>query len=334
MKKALEIIVQLIHIHGPMKGDIQEFNKKEILIGRHSTCDLRFPGELNTISRKHALIKREGNRFQILDTSANGLFINGKKEKQAYLRDGDVLIFSTGGPKVSFLTKMDDATDQQQNEQEDKIVTSRPEGNVSVKSSEPDHSPPVQEQHSSAPRENKDSFRHPVEQQDHFYSGFEFNTQEASNPSEAVSQPFLEKTKTPLVIQFGIRLESYKELPITIGKDETCDFILNHPGIEGRHLEFFFQGRHYHVKDITGRNQVLINSNPIHSISRLMPRDKISFSENGPVFQFLDGGRLIEVVSEKKQISEENSDDEGDKNNDAPDSVKKDRASFLKTLFK
>ena len=59
MKKASAIIVQLIHIHGPLKGTIQEFNKNEISIGRHSSCDVKFPGEAITISRKHATIRRE-----------------------------------------------------------------------------------------------------------------------------------------------------------------------------------------------------------------------------------------------------------------------------------
>ena len=54
------------------------------------------------MSRKHAEIIREGNRFKLVDLSANGTFVNGKRVKEVYLKDGDVLTFAEGGPKVSF----------------------------------------------------------------------------------------------------------------------------------------------------------------------------------------------------------------------------------------
>ena len=100
------IIVQLVHIYGPLKGEIQEFSESTILIGRHPSCHVLFPKDVATVSRKHAQIVREGNRFKLIDQSTNGTFVNGKKVKEAYLRDGDVLIFAESGPKVSFLTRM------------------------------------------------------------------------------------------------------------------------------------------------------------------------------------------------------------------------------------
>jgi len=104
--KAPIIVVQLIHIYGPLKGEIQEFSESTILIGRHPSCHVLFPKDVAIVSRRHAQIVREGNRFKLIDQSANGTFVNGKKVKEAYLKDGDVLIFAEGGPKVSFLTKM------------------------------------------------------------------------------------------------------------------------------------------------------------------------------------------------------------------------------------
>ncbi|MDL1967297.1 MAG: FHA domain-containing protein [Deltaproteobacteria bacterium] len=100
------IVVQLVHIHGPLKGEIQEFSESAILIGRHPSCHVLFPKDVAIVSRRHAQIVREGNRFKLIDQSANGTFVNGKKTKEAYLKDGDVLIFAEGGPKVSFLTRM------------------------------------------------------------------------------------------------------------------------------------------------------------------------------------------------------------------------------------
>ncbi|MEA1900057.1 MAG: FHA domain-containing protein [Thermodesulfobacteriota bacterium] len=110
--KAPVIIVQLVHIHGPLKGEIQEFSESTILIGRHPSCHVLFPKDVAIVSRRHAQIFREGNRFKLIDQSTNGTFVNGKKVKEAYLRDGDVLIFAEGGPKVSFLTKVVERQDE------------------------------------------------------------------------------------------------------------------------------------------------------------------------------------------------------------------------------
>jgi pSer/pThr/pTyr-binding forkhead associated (FHA) protein len=110
MKTPPAIVVQIVHIHGPHKGDIQEFTGDAITIGRHPSCHVRFPADLTAVSRKHAEIVREGNRFKILDkNSTNGTFINGKKISEAFLKDGDVIAFAETGPKVSFLTQMQES---------------------------------------------------------------------------------------------------------------------------------------------------------------------------------------------------------------------------------
>lgn len=106
MKRPPDIIVKLIHIKGPMKGNIQEFYEGRISIGRHPSYHLHFPPDLDIVSRDHAEIIREGNKFKLVDHSANGTFVNGKGIKEIYLKNGDVLEFSKGGPKVSFLTEI------------------------------------------------------------------------------------------------------------------------------------------------------------------------------------------------------------------------------------
>lgn len=102
------IVVQLVHIEGPLKGEIQDFLESEISIGRHPSCQVQFPKDLTIISRKHAHIIREGNRFKLTDQSTNGTFLNGKRVTEAYLKSGDVLIFAEDGPKVSFLTRIEE----------------------------------------------------------------------------------------------------------------------------------------------------------------------------------------------------------------------------------
>lgn len=101
------IVVQLVHIEGPLKGEIQEFFDQEILIGRFPHCQVLFPAGFDTVSRNHAKIIREGNRFKLIDSSTNGTFVNGKRITEHYLKSGDVIAFAADGPKLSFLTQVD-----------------------------------------------------------------------------------------------------------------------------------------------------------------------------------------------------------------------------------
>jgi pSer/pThr/pTyr-binding forkhead associated (FHA) protein len=105
-KRPPQIVVQLVHIAGPMKGQIQNFTEGVITIGRHPSCKMRLPADLTTVSRQHAEIVRDGNQFRLIDHSANGTFVNGKRATEVVLKSGDVLEFSEQGPKVSFLAEI------------------------------------------------------------------------------------------------------------------------------------------------------------------------------------------------------------------------------------
>ena len=98
-----EILVQIVHIDGPRKGQIDELSGSRISIGRDPSSDVAFPNEARMVSRKHAEIKREGNRFLLVAYGKNGCFVNGEQVEEAYLSQGDVIVFAEGGPKVSFL---------------------------------------------------------------------------------------------------------------------------------------------------------------------------------------------------------------------------------------
>ena len=341
MKKVSAIIVQLIHIYGPLKGTINEFNKNEILIGRHSACDLIFPGKATTISRKHAMIRREGNRFKIIDTSTNGLFINGKRQKEAFLKDGDVLIFSQGGPKVSFLTKTDnnaqlpddtmqnsfaDNSSERENIVEPDIhVQSFTNGHSQQHMTELKH--PVNQIADKQPQ----SFNNNIAHQDNIITP---NEQAADKISPIAGEPLIENTNVPLIVQFGAMLLSFKVLPIIIGKNESCDFTLNHPLLEDKHLQIFFWNKFYHIKDLTGRNRVLINNIPINGFAKLNPEDKITLVEHGPNFQFIEGGRLAEII-EKPNLNRKEEQDENQENLETEKQIGKPikKGSFLKGLF-
>lgn len=247
------IIVQLVHIEGPLKGTIQEFLDSEITIGRNPSCHVRFPKDLAIISRNHARIIREGNRFKLIDGSTNGTLVNGKWINEAFLKPGDVLIFAEGGPKVSFLTKIMDSLEPISHS--DQLRTP-----VTPERESPQEIPP--EQHIPKP---------------------------GAGPTASI-----QKVHVPLVIQYGPTLQSFRELPVTVGKNAGCDFTVDHPEIMDRHAQFFYDREQYWVKDLTGRNLVSINGNPVDIQAPLSPDSLLSLSPGGPTFRFLGGGRLAE----------------------------------------
>ncbi len=266
MKRPPVIIVQLIHISGSMKGKIQEFSEEVISIGRHPSSHVHFPADLNIVSREHAEIIREGNQFKLIDHSTNGTLVNGKRVKETYLKNGDVLEFAEGGPKVSFLTQMKEAP---------------VEAEIPPPRSKEE---PLIEPKKGLPEEPKKEPQHPFE--------------EKTPVRPAVKEPIeisVQKVTVPLIIQYGPTLRSFKELPVTIGKNPRSGFMLDHPAIFDHHAQIFFSQDQYWIKDLTGQKSVRINGQPIAFQSPLKLNDEVALSPQGPFFRFLGEGRLAEV---------------------------------------
>ena len=270
-----------------MKGQIQEVAEDSILIGRHPTCHVQFPKDLSIVSRRHAQIVRDGNRFKLIDESTNGTFVNGKQVKETYLKDGDVLMFSEGGPKASFLTRI--LEDQPAVHPEIPVVPAPP-----VKPAKPAQepvAPPVQE-----------SPRPPV-----------VTPQAAAQPPPQAPEVSIQKVQKSLIVQYGPTLNSYRELPVTIGSSPGNDLVLTHPAILDRHVQIFFSQNQYWIKDLTGKNFVSINSVPIGLQAPLNANDILALSPQGPRFTFLGQGRLAEIeepVQEQAQPKPEIPQDE------------------------
>jgi len=104
--KMKKLIVKLAHIDGlwPFDEKVVAFSDHEISIGRQKESNLFFPSkeEFLSISRNHAVILREGNRYKIIDSSSHGTFVNGKKIEECYLNQGDVIVFSDNITKIGF----------------------------------------------------------------------------------------------------------------------------------------------------------------------------------------------------------------------------------------
>ncbi len=325
MKNPPAIIVQLVHIQGPLKGEIQEFPGPTVTIGRNPSCDLHFPKDNTAISRQHAHIVREGNRFKLVDESTNGTFVNSKPVSEAFLKDGDVLTFSEGGPKVSFLTKIAEGQEDIPGVAEPNVPPASPSEPEPAPVSEPSPEPAVQPPPPPRPSEPVLESRPEPRPEP---------TPEPLAPPGPAPSP--QRVQAPLVIQFGPTLRSFKELPIEVGKAPGSDFALDHEAIADRHAQFFFTQGQYYIKDLTGQHRILINGNPVDLQAAINANDLVAFSPQGPVFRFLSGGRLVEVepVEPEAPAASEPSDRGGGtaKETSANEGAHKAKALFKKFL--
>ncbi len=288
------IIVQLVHIEGPFKGKIEEYADSVIRIGRNPDCQICFPKDLTVVSRNHAEIVREGNRFKLLDHSTNGTFVNGKTCSETFLKGGDVVMIGEGGPKVSFLTEIQTAgaesSDVSLSEKRDPAVTK----GIS--------SPPVFSQSSSVSagssnEQSNDRAAVPPPSPLIPPSNREPVPAMGSRPTQ-VAESMDVKVRAPLAIQFGPTIQSFQELPVVVGKKDDCDFIINHMDVIDRHVQFTFYEDNYWVKDLTGQGLITINDTPVQVQTPLHPGSRLSLGPRGPVFQFFNGGRLVEVTDQ------------------------------------
>ncbi len=285
--------VQLVHLDGPFKGDIQDFFEPVISIGRHPDCQLVFPQECTAISRKHAEISREGNRFKFVDHSSNGTLINGKPQKEVFLKDGDVLIIGgEGGPKVSFLSS--------------KLA---PGEEAAVPASAP--VPPVENKTEAVKKSPSPEAKPVAPSAEIKQDRPRIPTPPVLKPPKTTAPPPQQEPKQEqgnvfpavsknLIIQYGATLTSFKQLPITIGSGSDCDCTLQHPALLDQHAQIFFRDNQYWVKDLTGRGLLTVNQRPVQSEAALQPDAILALTAQGPTLQFLGDGRLAEVEAPAK----------------------------------
>jgi predicted component of type VI protein secretion system len=268
MKSAPSITVQLIHIQGGLKGQIQEFSTPVITIGRLPSLTLNFPATEPGVSREHARIQRDGNQFRLVALHDKfGTFVNGKKVREALLQNGDVIEFGSGGPKVSFNAQLGEPTAEPL---EHRI---NPEPAAALPGEPP--SPKWCDWAQNAPPVSGE--RRPVE--------------EAPDFAALSSQ----RTCAPLIIQFGPTIRTFHELPVLIGAHVRCDYPLQHSGILDQQAQILFSEGCYYVKDLTGQRLVSVNGSSSGTPVRLNRFDELSLGAHGPVFQFLGEGRLAEL---------------------------------------
>lgn len=86
------------------RGEQEEVIVNYLELGRDPKCGVRYSDKETTVSRKHAAIAREGSEWVLVQLSAtNPTLLNGKPVAQKwYLKSGDEIQLSVGGPRVGF----------------------------------------------------------------------------------------------------------------------------------------------------------------------------------------------------------------------------------------
>lgn len=92
-----------LHITGPAGFDRQvELSDRTYRIGRETQNDIVLPDDTKAVSRIHAELRREGERYMLNDLdSQNGLWVNGRRKPSIHLTPG--LAVKIGGYTITFL---------------------------------------------------------------------------------------------------------------------------------------------------------------------------------------------------------------------------------------
>lgn len=280
------IVVQIVHIEGPRKGEIEEFLQPVITIGRNPGSDVAMPRELRLVSRKHAEILRQGNNFFLVNHSPNGTFVNGKEATNCYIKQGDVIGFAEGGPKVSFLYSVKTPPK----------AKPAPAAAPSYRAEPPPRTAATTAPGSYAPKLHASPTATPTP---------------ASTPGATPTQPSAPSAPAATVtaaaaaagravasytIQYGTTIKAFKTPVVTLGTEEGCDFRIDHPRVFGVHAELSFQQGEYFLRDLTQSEQTLLNGEPLQALVQLQPDDIIGLGAGGAKLRYIGTGRFSEVL--------------------------------------
>lgn len=100
-----------VHLTGSRRGNTEVFASDMIAIGTADEASLRFDPEIDrNTSKYHARIQLQECDYVIEDLgSVKGTLVNNRLVGKTVLKDGDLIEFGAGGPKVRFRVKTDDA---------------------------------------------------------------------------------------------------------------------------------------------------------------------------------------------------------------------------------
>ncbi len=100
-----------VHLSGSRRGNTEVFVSGKISIGTDTSNDLCFNSEMDkNTSDHHAEIQLKGCDYVLHDKgSSKGTLVNNRLVSEIVLKDGDLIEFGSGGPRIRFRIKPDDA---------------------------------------------------------------------------------------------------------------------------------------------------------------------------------------------------------------------------------
>lgn len=86
-------------------GESQKIIVDQIEMGRDSSCQVRFDDSMETVSRRHAAIVRDGDNYKLIPMSqTNATLVNGQPVSgEWHLNSGDEIRLSSRGPVMGFI---------------------------------------------------------------------------------------------------------------------------------------------------------------------------------------------------------------------------------------
>ncbi|MEP9411005.1 MAG: trypsin-like peptidase domain-containing protein [Candidatus Brocadia sp.] len=100
-----------VHLTGSHRGNTEVFASEKISIGTDASADLHFDPVIDkNTSSYHAEIQFRECDYVLKDKgSTRGTFVNSRPVNEIVLKDGDLIEFGAGGPRVRFRVKTDEA---------------------------------------------------------------------------------------------------------------------------------------------------------------------------------------------------------------------------------
>lgn len=86
-------------------GESQKIIVDQVELGRDSSCQVRFDETMETVSRRHAAIVKEGEAYKLIPLSqTNATLVNGQPiSGEWHLKSGDEIRLSSKGPLIGFI---------------------------------------------------------------------------------------------------------------------------------------------------------------------------------------------------------------------------------------
>jgi len=98
-----------VHLSGSKRGVTEVFTEERLKVGTDPGNELRFDASVDrTTAPFHAEVKLKDCDY-LLKNKADGTFVNGRHVEEIVLRDGDMIEFGAGGPKVRLRMKSEAA---------------------------------------------------------------------------------------------------------------------------------------------------------------------------------------------------------------------------------